>query len=924
MNLNADLCRKLLYEILPFLSILDPACGSGAFLVAAMKTLINLYSAVIGRIEFLNDRNLKTWLADIHKKHPSINYFIKKSIITDNLYGVDIMEEATEIAKLRLFLALVASASSVDELEPLPNIDFNIMAGNSLVGLLKVDEQTFEESGDIVTQSYYYTYSERLAERNRLLDTYRHASTYAEDLRTLRDDIEKKSKEVRGTLDHLLLDQFGRLGIQYQEATWDEKKNKEGKSKKRALKIQDIERLKPFHWGFEFSEIMGKRGGFDALVTNPPWEIFKPNGKEFFEEYSDLVTKKKMSIKDFEKEQAKLLKDEDVRKAWLKYLNEYPHVSEYYRSAEQYKNQISLVNGKKAGTDINLYKLFTEQCFNLLKMTGECGIVIPSGIYTDLGTKQLREMLFDKAEITALYGLSNEKFIFEGLHHAFKFCLLTLKKGSKTKHLNAAFRINPREAVSPDQLESFLHNEAILIPLSIELLKRLSPDSVSVLEFKTHTDIVIAEKMLKWPLLGEESNVKWNAHFTREFDMTNDSALFKKDFGKGRWPLYEGKMVWHFNCKYAEPQYWVEEKAGRKAIIGSRDGDKGETQGYQSYRIGYRAVSSNTNERTLVSTVIPPCFAGNSLVVSQNLSKSDSLIFLSSIFNSFILDWFLKLRVTTNVNMFYIYQLPVPRLFTGDKYFSEIVSRAARLICTTPEFDDLAREVGLKSHKDGVTNPTERAKLRAELDGIIAHLYELTEEEFAYILTTFPLVPQPVKDAALEQFRAFAPKSSDEEVLALIKTGEGHAIEFKETSRWDVKQNLASKVMEKVIVDTVAAFLNSEGGTLLIGVKDDKTISGLECDYRVFGKKENLRDTYENWLIQYLLSQYQKDIAPCLKVTFHEVDGKDICKIAVAPSPRPVYVKEGNIEQFFIRTGNSKKQLSTSETVQYCKQKWPS
>ena len=132
MNLNADLCRQLLYDILPMLSILDPACGSGAFLVAAMKTLINLYSAVIGRIEFLNDRNLKSWLADIRKKHSSINYYIKKSIITDNLYGVDIMEEATEIAKLRLFLALVASASSVDELEPLPNIDFNIMAGNSL------------------------------------------------------------------------------------------------------------------------------------------------------------------------------------------------------------------------------------------------------------------------------------------------------------------------------------------------------------------------------------------------------------------------------------------------------------------------------------------------------------------------------------------------------------------------------------------------------------------------------------------------------------------------------------------------------------------------------------------------------------------------------------------------------------------------
>jgi len=85
--------------------------------------------------------------------------------------------------------------------------------------------------------------------------------------------------------------------------------------------------------------------------------------------------------------------------------------------------------------------------------------------------------------------------------------------------------------------------------------------------------------------------------------------------------------------------------------------------------------------------------------------------------------------------------------------FWPIVQRAARLICTTPEFDALAKEVGLKSHKDGATDPVERAKLRAELDGLVAHIYGLTEEEFAYILTTFPLVPDPVKIAAHNAYR---------------------------------------------------------------------------------------------------------------------------------------------------------------------------
>jgi hypothetical protein len=134
LHLDADLCRELLFTILPKLSLLDPACGSGAFLIAAMKVLIGIYSAIAGKIEFLNDRHLSEWLKKANAEHRSLGYFLKKKIITENLYGVDIMEEAVEIARLRLFLALVGSVQTVEQLEPLPNIDFNILAGNSLIG----------------------------------------------------------------------------------------------------------------------------------------------------------------------------------------------------------------------------------------------------------------------------------------------------------------------------------------------------------------------------------------------------------------------------------------------------------------------------------------------------------------------------------------------------------------------------------------------------------------------------------------------------------------------------------------------------------------------------------------------------------------------------------------------------------------------
>jgi hypothetical protein len=262
--------------------------------------------------------------------------------------------------------------------------------------------------------------------------------------------------------------------------------------------------------------------------------------------------------------------------------------------------------------------------------------------------------------------------------------------------------------------------------------------------------------MLQFPLLGEKIEGKWNLKLTAEFHMTNDSHLFKTEPGPGRLPLYEGKMIHQFTHQFAAPRYWIDEAEGRKAMLGKNGVDQGQKLDYQSYRLGFRSVASSTNERALISSVLPQSvFCGNSLLVSLNSSFSDNseLLFSNSIFDSFVLDFMLRQKVSQNLNMFYIYQLPVPRLQEGDKWFAEIVERAAKLICTTPEFDELAQEVGIGSHHNGVTEETERAKLRAELDGIIAHLYELTETEFTHILSTFPLVPEATKQAALQAYR---------------------------------------------------------------------------------------------------------------------------------------------------------------------------
>jgi predicted HTH transcriptional regulator len=229
--------------------------------------------------------------------------------------------------------------------------------------------------------------------------------------------------------------------------------------------------------------------------------------------------------------------------------------------------------------------------------------------------------------------------------------------------------------------------------------------------------------------------------------------------------------------------------------------------------------------------------------------------------------------------------------------------------------------VGLGSHTNGVTDESDRAKLRAELDGMIAHLYGLTEQEFTYILSTFPIVAEQVKQDALEAYRTFIPVSGDAEILALIQQGENQQLEFKSTARWNLRENKSDKAMEHEIVKTVAAFLNTKGGTLLIGVDDNGLPLGLINDYQTLKKKNN--DGYMLFLNnELLLREIGKDSGTLFQITFHKVSGQDVCRVVVQPSPKPVYIKvkdkSGKEEEiFYIRSNNSSIKLSTREAVEY-------
>jgi predicted HTH transcriptional regulator len=155
---------------------------------------------------------------------------------------------------------------------------------------------------------------------------------------------------------------------------------------------------------------------------------------------------------------------------------------------------------------------------------------------------------------------------------------------------------------------------------------------------------------------------------------------------------------------------------------------------------------------------------------------------------------------------------------------------------------------------------------------------------------------------------------------ALIRKGESAELEFKSSARWDMKLRRVNKEIEAVIVKTVAGFLNSyTGGVLLIGVSDDGVVVGLQHDYQTLTRHSN-RDGFEAFVVNLLTEAYGKDVSAFIRIDFHRLGENDVCRVSAKPSAHEVYVDD---DKFFLRIGNTTARLTTREANEYCRLRWP-
>ncbi|MDR1085218.1 MAG: restriction endonuclease [Deltaproteobacteria bacterium] len=780
--------------------ILDCACGSGHLLLVALNILAdkamdrlaadhNLNEALASELRAIR-ANLERYKIDSSKVELDEISVLKRILLKKIIYGVDQSPFAVELTQLGLWLDTFIFGT------PLSFIEHHIKCGNSLIG---TDIQTLvpaETTPDIFDNPLF---KKLTANRKEIEEKMAH-------LCILNDTNEEQINESKSLYNNDMVpliqynnERFNYLnyldflsieGRKLPELRDLLNPNNDCESRDEDLAPFRVEMEKYrekfgfFNWENEFPEVFSSQNcggpGFHVLIGNPPWDKTKFEEPMFFAQYRSNYRTMTNSQK---KDMASALLDKPEIKEKFEREKELVYLTNEYLKRKYPFN--------RGAGDGNLFRFFAERGLLLLAEGGSLNYILPTGLLTEDGSTDLRKHILENYSLSAFDGFENRKRLFPDVHASYKFGLIQIQNvQNPDQAAKMRFLLTDPEKMD-DERNSF--------PYPLTDVKSTSPKHWAYMEVAGGArDLEIIKRLYaKFPALEES----W-LDFRNELHATNDKKIFREQEDPGYLPLYKGEMIWQYQASASEPSYWLDPAELDGYLLSTRinrlisdikdqfsggisrqseipdDGNLGKwltsflnvpkaglakfiVPERNFYRLGFRAIASDTNERTLVAALLPPDIgAQNSLWLSipghyildlkkkavtyQEISLS-KLLFCQAIFNSLTADWLLRASVAMNVNKTYLYRLPVPqpsdRELAENESFKAIIRNSALLsLYKAPEIlAEIKTDLKIKDSELIKTDQTFERK-KAALDLSVAGLYELDGQDLKHIAASFKVL----------------------------------------------------------------------------------------------------------------------------------------------------------------------------------------
>ena len=630
------------------LRVLDPAVGSGAFLVAACQYLADQCEAAN-----INDG---TWAPG--SVTAADRATLRRLVAERCLYGVDANPAAVQLARLSMWLTTLAAD------RPLTFLDHHLATGNSLVGARLADLARpprgshaaapapplplfGDQLADTLSEQVLPARLQLALTPSDSIDAVKDKERTLARLTAVDGVFMRWSLAADAWCAALLLRDPPSAGLVTEwiaAATGGPTTLPAQRLDASLADATDCARRHgSFHWELAFPEVfigadgrIDLDGGFDAVIGNPPWGVVR----------SDPALR-------------------------------------FYGGSGQYSLQ--------GRGHANLYQLFLERAVRLVKPGGRIGLILPSGIATDHGSASLRRHLFDRTSIDTWLGFDNRRRIFP-IHRSMRFVLLCATTGGRTETLK--FRSG---LVEPSALGE---EPGASPPLSItrSRLESWSPE-LCVPDVSDRASLAILSGISsRVPALADSSG--WNVRFGRELNATDDRPHFvararRKD---DVLPIIEGKLLSPFQVNVDAAPLGIPANTAATLIDAAE---------FRRARIGYRDVASATNKLTLIAAMLPArTISTHTVFVSKTRLDDDSQWCLLGLLNSFVANYLIRLRVTTHVTAATMARLPVPRPSAGTPAFETLVALSRRLSLAGIEAaaDDYARLNAIAAQLYGVTS----------------------------------------------------------------------------------------------------------------------------------------------------------------------------------------------------------------------------